>query len=1795
MSCYHDIAVKSLETYLSRHRVTGDTRCVVFGLSTELLRRMYETVRARCNDTVVVPIAGTRRALGVWDFGHLELIPFLITDSPVQRDSNTGTWMAFSALRRSFSGQGNPRVLLAFNCDSGAYETVDTTVSTDIAESALLPRGVVKYLLELAAKRSPLVRSVASAYAELLMRESQPSPEAVERLANFLEATEKYEFDSARVGEALSCLGVYLADPHIRPEEAEKRLRDNARRKRQIEEWASSPTVDFREELAREYDDELAQRLDRVRRGYEIDWTGVTYQTLLNHRRRDTPSSAQDEEVKFSYLPGDDLGLSNCRRYVRGNTAVILLDDPEGFVWEPRFTRELRGQETVHLVWFDGGRRRTQVLCQAGAPEGPRTIRVAALSASLQTFGMMACQIVLTAGRQFRRNFLDQIVLVIYQAGLRTVPVEDNLDIDFENHAYRVTGVPSVRVISIADRGLSVSHPRDQLPDQEQVGDDPVPIRVDGADIELRVVFASETSSETGKERKPRFKEEVRIWRLESGRDVRGGEARPEVFVVGKEIYIKEGSEQLPLAQDAEIMHWEAEAEDYILRHESILAFKRDVDGDEPLAPWEDIERRQGEPADAFAAFMTARSAFFRRVREACEEIGKATIHAVNLLEMPEARQYVEAYLDLLKNLPLEQPVHTARQRALLVDAVLVDGDGTRYLYFAPTNPLTVAFYMRVQELVEEWCREEPNRLIFDSGDSMRISQQHLLPLLPAEGCWWKSMPCESFLWRRYGPISQVPAGNLASNSARLVAERIRKFLSVHPLYKATGSGKIPRRMVITFINPGDTRFIVDALRELFASEEQAADMPYLDLQLVYRDRVPATNELDVVFSAARSGFGAADWQLAVVQKVRYTVHRANDGQVVPRFSHITFVANDTAVQPTAYPMPMSAYPESLAVGGIVPIPTRHVQEAGGGQMVFVRGVWMDSPPSDCSPCERVLRGLVQRMHEQALVEGNRTKGASELAPYAHATVFRDIMPRMYEQSVWVVHMDKELGIEVFATPNWQEESAPFLIDYHEDSGAGFERHVWITATKRVDPYVARMRDVLGSAVSVDVEDISRVVRDMNMLSGRWALAMLTEPADMIRGRVGVVLAARYLLWEEELLNDINGGVSIILPLDDVVRVAPNTGITQASGLARRTLRRLGLRGQSQWADDLMVVRIVFGERPQVYARVVEVKYVSDGVPDWELASNQIRQTVTALIEWFGHPEYGGGLFRSSELAMMLGEQFERLRAYGAYPKDMPDEEVRRALSNILRGNYTFDYGFTYEGTKCVGEVISVEPAYSQAFFRGVHAGILRTRLGSPLVQYLVSRRGRPAYRQGEVAWTASRTDQRSDDVERRDGRESDTRVQLGAGGLGDDEMARHVSHPEVPIPRVAGSPVPPRHGSREKDHSEQLRRASEEPVRGWGTSLNLAVLGDALDRAFAQYRLNVEPFNPDLAQVGPSVIRMRTRTIGAQRLDQIQRLQDDLARVLAVQLQGRDDVLAAVKPDTLLVSQEGGFVCVDLARSEPAQVSIASLEEDIFHQALRPGELRFAVGIRPTGELVTADLADLPHLLVAGTTGSGKTSFLRGLIWSLAARTPADSLRLVVADPKGVDFSALNGLPHLLPGSVLTRAEEILDYVRNLLPEEHERRIDVFQRWQVASARDYYERDPDGVMRVLPIAIVIDEVGMIHDLLGDRRNEFDRVIQQYAQMARFLGIHVVLAIQRPSAAQIIGDIKVNFPARVALRVPSSVDSKVILDRPGAERLVGQGDLLFRAPDQDEPMRLQAPRADVSDLVALVKRWGGEN
>jgi S-DNA-T family DNA segregation ATPase FtsK/SpoIIIE len=417
----------------------------------------------------------------------------------------------------------------------------------------------------------------------------------------------------------------------------------------------------------------------------------------------------------------------------------------------------------------------------------------------------------------------------------------------------------------------------------------------------------------------------------------------------------------------------------------------------------------------------------------------------------------------------------------------------------------------------------------------------------------------------------------------------------------------------------------------------------------------------------------------------------------------------------------------------------------------------------------------------------------------------------------------------------------------------------------------------------------------------------------------------------------------------------------------------------------------------------------------------------------------------------------------------------------------------------------------------------------------------------------------------------------------------------------VAPPPLQERVGVRSKklDTSEELEVSFKDtnaeyaypPLSILGKSAGKPAVGDIkaqanlIKRTLQNFGIEVEM---DEVSIGPTVTRYAMKPAEGIKLSRIVALKQDLALSLAA----HPIRIEAPIPGKSLVG-------IEIPNTVKSSVGLGSLLEEKEYQASEKN-LLVALGKGVTGRAYFKDLAKMPHLLIAGTTGSGKSVTVHNIILSLLYRNSPDELRLIMVDPKRVELTLYNNIPHLLTPVIKEPKKAIM--ALRWAAKEMERRYDILEGHSVRDIGSYHDnimrpwyeehegeeldQYPDKPEKMPYIVVIIDELA---DIMQAYPRELEAGIVRLAQMSRAVGIHLILSTQRPSVNVITGLIKANVPSRLALQVASQIDSRTILDAPGAEALLGKGDTLFQGSDMNKPERMQCGNVSEEEVKRVVQ------
>ncbi len=399
---------------------------------------------------------------------------------------------------------------------------------------------------------------------------------------------------------------------------------------------------------------------------------------------------------------------------------------------------------------------------------------------------------------------------------------------------------------------------------------------------------------------------------------------------------------------------------------------------------------------------------------------------------------------------------------------------------------------------------------------------------------------------------------------------------------------------------------------------------------------------------------------------------------------------------------------------------------------------------------------------------------------------------------------------------------------------------------------------------------------------------------------------------------------------------------------------------------------------------------------------------------------------------------------------------------------------------------------------------------------------------------------------------------------------------PEVEVPQTQGFQL--RDSAYNAPPLSLLEREKGKPETG-----DIKANANIIKRTLQNFGIMVEM---DEVAIGPTVTRFALKPAEGVRLQKIVSLQNNLELALAA---------SPVRIEAPIPGKS--LVGIEVPNQKKATVALASLLADHkFSDEKRP--LYAALGRDIAGAPHYINLAKMPHLLVAGATGSGKSVTIHTMIASLLYRNGPGTLRFIMIDPKRVELTLYNGIPHLLTPVITDPKKAILSL--KWAAKEMERRYNLLETHAVRDISSYHENvvagwTGDASSEAAPdqmpyIVVIIDELA---DIMQSYPRELEASIVRLAQMSRAVGIHLILSTQRPSVNVITGLIKANVPARIALQVASQIDSRTILDAPGAENLLGAGDMLFQSADMAKPHRIQTAfvsEAEVKEVARYIQK-----
>lgn len=353
----------------------------------------------------------------------------------------------------------------------------------------------------------------------------------------------------------------------------------------------------------------------------------------------------------------------------------------------------------------------------------------------------------------------------------------------------------------------------------------------------------------------------------------------------------------------------------------------------------------------------------------------------------------------------------------------------------------------------------------------------------------------------------------------------------------------------------------------------------------------------------------------------------------------------------------------------------------------------------------------------------------------------------------------------------------------------------------------------------------------------------------------------------------------------------------------------------------------------------------------------------------------------------------------------------------------------------------------------------------------------------------------------------------------------------------------------------------------------------DQLKLVISDFGISVHSIDQNKVEVGPNIIRYKVKLGPSEKEASLRSRTEDIARQMAFEREPSVQRLPGTQ-----------YVALDVPRSDQTIVRLSKYEDQLMNPET-VGSLPFLAGVTPGGGVFKSNISDAPHMLVGGSTGSGKTVFLYSLIASILKTKTSEEVQMALIDPKETDFLYFDSLPNLVTDGVIADAEKAQATFQWIVDEEIPRRKQLLKDQIARDIGEYNELINEDAKPLTPLVIIVDEYADLLQQLSDEAVTVENNVRRIAQVARSLGIHLVIATQRPSHNAIDTDLRANLDMRVAFRLPKQSDSRIILGEAGAEELAGNGDLFIK--NADDLVRLQGFLVESDDLRELIKSYTG--
>ena len=1814
---------------------------------------------------------------------HVDILPYLVDPPDGQHASlNQGTRAYASCLRDCYAVDAKrPRLLVVITPESNETLKSAQDVLADVA-LITLEKLLHDVLDNSQVARDAPLRNVAKVYYTY-HDEAEGWDRVIERFQQYVDAVATAPAEEQ--GAKLPILGCFLPDAvptfatgdrvriledkdQRRRQRGDDRLHDNALLHEFLTQTFDDPGVDPENILGEVLEEQPEKSKEIARRGV-VGLATLNLETFagmdqMRQRREKNDLDRTALRVKgaaFHRLFGDEL---------------LVVTSPGPFTVTFKLGRPFNGRkEHAQIGRWNVEKNKLDLVTVTVADQATE------VSFELDTnrkTGFSVWRVALTRGPRSLRSTLDEVLVVIYHGASPEIVVEEGRLVTLEDQAWVAEGKRSFERYTLDDpkaQAVEISHEESV---ESRRDDEKRPIfrvLLVGSGLIPRVVDERPTEpTEEGEEGRYAYEAtlELACTTVRRGRATTMAMRKYEHYLDAvTEIHEGPGRYKVDLDGDTREVwaHHEsstdpfrnAQAVGQFVTHPRVVRLEWNPAKKSWLA-----HNAPPDPPPSIGRYLDAREALLLGLRDLAElrltrfrhVPGDAAV-PVALLPLHKIRSQIQAVLHAW-TAAFDDLTDPAGPFGLWHDILLqtdtlriVDADaGVTRLVVLPTHPWMLEALATFQERFAQNVRTAKEQGSAVNPWQFALSRTEVEQMLVRTAIEdWYIWQTGSRLLLTDGPpfhLEFLPEANHIHKDpldyvSRIVAHKIGRYLRMHPHLRDKR-----RTLRIGFLNPGGGRHLLDGLDQwLRATMQEHAgrirelpmdQIPAVDVFLFSDDR---SDEVGADFERFfREQVSAADEQVirqALLARLQYRIFSGKGPSSSREAMHICFLHGlvDARKQQGKTGL-LGEWWDGGFGDGLLSTYLRRTLDGGAGHALHSRrGLWID-------PAAAGLRGALARL--MALQRGCRDSDLDREKAIYWETPLPDLqqMAPTYEHADWVVHLDRELSLEIFRRGSPTE--LPTIIEYTDQEVPENPGYDTITATRHATPYREQLGEILTTA-DLDVEGRSEDARtaanaildDINVLSGSWALDfLLGSIADLrtstrLKGNVGAALVYRWLRRMElgqagSPVVEANVGpvVPVFISLEDLLRATSATGLRLKDGLIHRYSNELenDNKEAAKWCDDLLILyltRTESGSPSKLFGRVIEVKFGRSATASKEKGVVQVKNTKQLLQERLaGNGEPLDAPFRHKQLSLLIKAQLEQAVAMELFSADVYEFLNVPALSaNLATGQYSVDYTIADRGQHLSGDVFLLHTAGANTEDMQVDIvdGVRVVTIPRKLVEWL-------AFELADSPTLTTRPQSTFPRLGRYATVETQTGTSKRSGASASRPPAPTVERPVAHLAKEPGSSV-----SVPASAEPAEPAPTEPPVEAFVPPVVTGAQEPAVPASEAQLeRLDIieAPAGPSLSEAcllpiklapypdaavveavlrlektlighkirltstpsaretdrGPRLLRVYVRLDAGESINAVRRISEDIARGVGT---ASSDIHVTNVPERHAIG-------LDLPL--PGLTYAVSFDELMAHPsfdaAQREMHLGVCAGIDVTGRPVWADLAGMPHMLVAGTTGSGKTVFLRNVILTLLLNKSPSEMVLRLSSSKPMDFRVFTQAPHAQgrdmardPGEARQLADELVN--------EMERRYKLLEAATCDNLAEYNQENPAAALPY--IVAVFDEYSEMVASFSEKseRDGFEGAIGRLAQKARAAGIHLVVCMQRPDANALKGAIKSNILHRFALKLPQNHDSRIILDESGAETLLGQGDLLYKDANS-RLLRLQVPYLENATLKRNLAR-----